>query len=366
MKIEHLKKFEKEMIVCTRCSYCKVVCPILPQIELESSLPRSRVMLSYGLLENEIDGDESVIKSLYQCTKCKNCEIECPSNVEITEIVKAARCDLLKENLILNEHKAIKDVVEKYGNPYGEERNRIEGHKKEKAELVLYLGCTGPYREEEAVNQIIKLFEELELDFTLIDETCCGMILLEIGHQDIEIEKYVEHNLREIEKTGAKKVIFICPGCYKTFKKEYPKIRNFDFELQHISEFLQEYDFNVKTDKKVTYHDPCDLGRHLEIYNPPRDIINKLAENFIEMDRNKENAACCGAGGGVRGVFPKLSVDISKNRVNEADKVADILLTECPACLHNLRNAKKRRHKIEIYSIAEYIQRLREENKKHN
>ena len=361
MKTNNLKDIEKEMMVCTRCTYCKVACPSLKQIQLESSLPRSRVMLSYGLLENEIEPDDSVIERLYQCTKCKNCEIECPSDVRVTDIIKAVRCDIVDENLQLKEHKAMKDIIEKYGNPYGEERERIKGYKKDKAEIVLYLGCTGPFREEDSVIKIIKLLENLKIDFTLINEKCCGMVLLEIGHKNNEIKKYVEHNLKEIEKTGAKKVIFICPGCYKTFKKEYPKIQKYDFEVQHVSEFLKDYEFDVKTDKKVTYHDPCDLGRHLEIYDAPRDIISKISDDFVEMDRSRDRAACCGAGGGVRGVFPKLSVDISKDRVTEANEIADILLTECPACLHNLRNAKKRKHNIEIYSIAEYIQKLREE-----
>lgn len=360
MQSKFLKKWEKEMMACTRCTYCKVVCPFLNQISWESALPRSKVMLSYGLLENEISPDKSVIERIYQCTKCKNCELECPSDVKITEIVKSARLGFVKQNLLLNEHIAMKEAIEKYKNPYGEERTRWNS-KKGKADIVLYLGCTAPYREEEAVRKIIKLLNELDVNFTFIDEVCCGMVLLEVGYENKDIEKFALHNLNKIKEMEAKKVLFICPGCYKTFKLEYPKIRNFDFEVLHILEFLKDFELDVKTDKKVTYHDPCDLGRYLNIYDEPRDVINKFAKNFVEMERSREKSTCCGAGGGVRAVFPKLSVDISKNRVNEADEVADILLTECPACLHNLRNAKKRRHKIEIYSIAEYIQMLREE-----
>ena len=134
-------------------------------------------------------------------------------------------------------------------------------------------------------------------------------------------------------------------------------------EVKHITQFLKDFDFGVKTDQRVTYHDPCDLGRHAGIYEEPREIIRKIAPNFVEPRRTRENAMCCGAGGGFRGAFAKESVKIARNRLSQIieETGAEVLLTECPSCLHNFRNAKRQKQKIDIYNLTEFITKLYEE-----
>ena len=130
----------------------------------------------------------------------------------------------------------------------------------------------------------------------------------------------------------------------------------------HIIQFLKDFDFGVQTEKRVTYHDPCDLGRHCGIYDEPREIIRKIAPNFVEMPHTRENALCCGAGGGVRGAYPKNSIGMARRRLKEVEEVdADILLTECNSCLHNFSNAKLRKQRFKIYNITQFISKLLEE-----
>jgi Fe-S oxidoreductase len=130
-----------------------------------------------------------------------------------------------------------------------------------------------------------------------------------------------------------------------------------------MSQFLSGFDLDVKTDKRVTYHDPCDLGRHCGIYEEPRETIRKIAPNFVEMPSNRVNALCCGAGGGVRGAFAKNSIAMARRRLAEAEEVgAEIVLSDCNSCIHNLANAKLRKQKFKIYNTMEFVSQLMEEN----
>jgi Fe-S oxidoreductase len=130
-------------------------------------------------------------------------------------------------------------------------------------------------------------------------------------------------------------------------------------KIIHLSQFLKDFDLNVKTDKRVTYHDPCDLGRHCGIYEEPREIVRKIAPDFVEMRQNRADALCCGAGGGVRGAFAKNSIAMARERLKGVEEVgADILLTECNSCVHNLSNAKLRAQKFKIYTTTQFINQL--------
>ena len=114
--------------------------------------------------------------------------------------------------------------------------------------------------------------------------------------------------------------------------------------------------------KRVTYHDPCDLGRHCDIYEEPREIIRRIAPNFVELRHNRADALCCGAGGGVRGAFPKNSIAMARRRLEEVEETgAEVVLTECNSCVHNLTNAKLRAQKFKIYTTTQFINELLEE-----
>jgi len=209
---------------------------------------------------------------------------------------------------------------------------------------------------------VLALLDRLKVDYTLIDEVCCTGVLEDLGYP--MVDKHVRTNIDLILSTGAKTVITGCPYCSRTFnnKPQYAELKEKGIRVVHIIQFLEDFDFGVQTEKRVTYHDPCDLGRHCGIYDEPREIIRKIAPNFVEMTHNRENALCCGAGGGVRGAYPKNSIGMARRRLQEVEEVnADILLTECNSCLHNFSNAKLRKQKFKIYNITQFISKLMEE-----
>ena len=357
-QVQFDEKMKKAINQCSRCGFCRAVCPIFDLTKRPVTNARGKMILLKEMMEGKLPVTEDVANAFLKCTTCMNCTTSCPSGADPQDVIKAIRKEMVTaghDNLF----KAMGDVIEKYGNIYGEKDRHDWGHKKGQAPNVLFLGCVGTYREEESVGETIRLLDILKVDFTLIDEVCCSGVMEDVGYR-MKGEN-AQHNLREIKKTGAKTLITTCPYCYRVFK-EHPAYKGLGVEIKHITQFLKDFNFEVKTDKKVTYHDPCDLGRHAGIYDEPREIIRKIAPNFVEPRRTRENAMCCGAGGGFRGVAAKDSVKISRNRLSQIieETGAEVLLTECPSCLHNFRNAR-RRLKIELYNLTEFIARLYED-----
>ncbi len=295
--------------------------------------------------------DSSIFENAFQCTLCKTCTEKCPYHLEMYQIVKDTRRELVNLGHFIEGHQIMRDTVLQHGNIYGEPRPEI-GHKKQNPEYALFVGCVGTYREQEAAEKIMNLLDRLGISYSRVDEVCCGGVFPDVGFE--ASTEHAQQNVDVIRKTGATKLLCTCPKCYRTFKDD-PRYKDLGMDVYHLLEVLSRFDFQKITDKKVTYHDPCDLGRHSGIYDQPRRIIKQIAPNFVEMPRSRELAKCCGAGGGVRGAYGVKSVNIARDRVTEADETAEILLTECFSCLHNFKNAKKRKQPIEIYTVSEFI-----------
>ena len=228
---------------------------------------------------------------------------------------------------------------------------------------MFFIGCVGAYREDEPTMATLELLDRLDVDYTLIDEVCCSGVLEDVGYQ--LNQKLVRNNIDRILATGAKSVITGCPYCWRTFnnKPQYAEFKEKGIEIIHTSQFFNQFDWKVKTDKRVTYHDPCDLGRHCDIYEEPRETIRKIAPNFVELPHNRVDALCCGAGGGVRGAYAKNSIAMARRRLKEAEEIdAEVVLSECNSCIHNLENAKLRKQKFKIYNTTAFINRLMEES----
>jgi Fe-S oxidoreductase len=259
--------------------------------------------------------------------------------------------------------KGMNEVLKKSTNIYAEEETEDFGReKKAAAEYVYFVGCVGLYREDEATEAALELLERLELDFTMIEEVCCSGVLEDVGYSIND--NLAATNVERILATGAKTVITGCPYCTRTLnnKTQYSELGKNGIQVIHISQFLKGFDLGVKTDKIVTYHDPCDLGRHCGIYEEPRETIRKIAPNFMEMQHHHANSLCCGAGGGVRGAFAKNSIAMARRRLEEAEEIdADIVLTECNSCVHNLGNAKLRAQKFRVFTTTEFLNHLLDE-----
>ena len=365
IEAKHLDKMRKALMTCTYCGFCKSVCPVFEDIKWDSSVARGRAILAYGLLNKDIPADDSVIENIYQCTTCKDCERRCPSNIEVVDIVENCRRDLVAAGKMLPKHRRVVDSIVKLGNPYGEKRSVVEtlGKDPRRAKVGYFVGCTSAYRNRSIADATLSILEKSGVDYTLVDEVCCGSVMQRVGWNENDLSSLMERNIKAIEETGVDEVIFSCAGCFRMFKEEYPKHVEVPFEVLHVSEFLADRELKLSPlAKKVTYHDPCHLGRHCDVYDPPRRLLSKVPDlDLKEMPRSKDTSRCCGGGGGVRSAYPELSGDIAAERVREAE-IADVLVTSCPFCVNNLRfGCEATGSKIDILDLVELIEPLIEE-----
>jgi len=352
------EKVMDALSTCTMCGFCKAVCPSFKSIGWDTAVSRGRIILTYGLLSGQLQVDDSVVENMYTCTTCADCVRRCPSNVEIVDLIEMCRSDLVKNGYILPKHKAIADSVQKYNNPYSEERSVPDtlGTKPRKAKIGYFAGCTATYREKKIAAATLSILNKLGADFTTLDEVCCGSVLQRIGVDEEKAIALMKKNVEAIKATGVETLILSCSGCYRMFKIEYPKFVDVPFNVLHISEFLAKQDLKLKPlgNVKVTYHDPCHLGRHCKVYDAPREVLKKFPEiNFKEMKYSKSGSHCCGGGGGVRSAYPEEAKDIAGTRLDEAG-FADVIVTTCPFCVANL-TASVGERKVKVIDLTELV-----------
>jgi len=356
-EIDEIDKIKEALNTCTMCGFCKSVCPSFKSIGWDSALSRGRIILTYGLLNGDIPADDSVVENMYTCTTCADCVRRCPSKVDIVEVIETCRKDLVKNGHMLPKHKVLVDSVLKNGNPYNETVSVVDtmGMQPRKAKVGYFAGCTATYRSKNISGAALSIFRKLKVDFTTVDEICCGSVLGRIGVADDKLIEIMKRNVDAIASLGIEKLVLSCAGCYRMFKIEYPRFVDVPFEVLHMSEFLAKQDLKLKPLKgKVTYHDPCHLGRHCKVYDGPREVINKFpGVDFKEMEFNKATSHCCGGGGGVRSAYPDEARDIAETRLDEAN-FADMVITACPFCVANLSTAKDGR-KIDVVDLTELV-----------
>jgi Fe-S oxidoreductase len=217
--------------------------------------------------------------------------------------------------------------------------------------MIYFQGCTAREKLKRISESTQELLDKCKVEYTVLeDEECCGSVLLRTGFR----EDAREAMQKTYQKLKGEKVVVSCAGCYRTFTEDYPEVLGVQVEVVHISQLLEdllgELDLE-REDLKVTYHDPCHLGRHRGEYKAPRQVIRRKAE-LVEMDKNREEARCCGSGGGVKSAYPELSLDMATRRVEDAQKTgADLLVTCCPFCLLNLESAEKMR----VLDLTEFL-----------
>ncbi|AKB73285.1 Fe-S oxidoreductase [Methanosarcina lacustris Z-7289] len=339
---------------CVQCGTCRSVCPVFDVVGWESANTRGRMLIIKSMLEGR-PPSEDVLSSLASCTTCGICAVKCPAGANPPEVVEAARAQLVKCGVTTEAQDKLKAAITTSGNSFGETRNRLHwlsdterSKLPEKSDYVYFVGCFDSYRYPEFAKKTFEVLQRFGVTL-LPDEQCCASPLLRTGFRD-DAEKIMEHNLEQIRKVGAHTVITGCAGCYTTLKNNYPG------ELRVISlpEFLAEHleELNLKRlDLTVTYHDPCHLGRHNKVYDPPREVIQAIC-TLKEMKNIKENSRCCGGGGGVRIGYPDISLKLAKKRIEDVPEGVDYIVTSCPLCVRNLRDAAE---DIEVIDIVELV-----------
>lgn len=218
--------------------------------------------------------------------------------------------------------------------------------------MIYFQGCTARDKLKNISKNTQMILDIAGVDYKILeDEECCGSILLRTGFQE-DAHELMENTHKKLK---GEKIVVSCAGCYRTLREDYPKFFGEELDVMHISQLLLELIKDGKIqiergDLKATFHDPCHLGRHCEEYESPRQVISEKAE-LLEMDKNRENARCCGAGGGVKSAYPELSSEISHKRIDDALKTgADLMVTCCPFCVLNLESEK-----IKVMDLTEFI-----------
>lgn len=361
-KYQFQKQFEDQVLRCVSCGFCQPNCPVYGLTKRPALNARGKMLMLQEIMEGRAELDEDLVETLFQCTGCASCSTHCPSGVKVPEIIQAARRDMVGVGTCHPAFEGMNKVLKTTDNIYKEKTppEYQEGRKlNQPAETVYFAGCVGAYREEEATEETLGLLDHLKVDYTLIDEVCCAGVLEEVGYP-ANTDK-ASQLIDRVKAVGADTILTGCPYCYRTFthRPQYAGLADAAITVQHITQYLGQQDFGVSSPLKVTYHDPCDLGRHCGIYQEPRETIMKIAPDYVEMKHHHAMSLCCGAGGGVRGAFPANSLNMARRRLEEAEEAGvDIVLTECNSCVHNLSNAKLRRQKFEVYTTSQFISHL--------
>ena len=331
-----MKSIQRSLCQCVRCGTCRSVCPVLDEVGWESASPRGRIMVMKSLQDGDVPGRE-VLESLNTCTTCGICTVSCPAGIDPPMMVQTARRELVKRGITSIELLELNENVSRSGNALGESSRSWPGislpQPEERAEYIYFAGCMANYRYPETAARTLQLLNRFGVSM-LPDEQCCGSPLLRTG---FSAENLMKSNLEQIERLGAHTVITGCAGCYTTLKKDYPP----RLRVLSVPEFLAE---NIPLldmkplDLKVTYHDPCHLGRAHRIYEQPRQVIEAVCQ-LREMTESLELSRCCGGGGGVRAGYRDLSLRMARRRLQDVPTGVDYIVTSCPMCIRNLRDA---------------------------
>lgn len=361
---------------CLECGKCTSICPVAKYDPAYS--PR-------GIIEHALLGfaDELVLnKELFSCLTCYTCQQECPSDVDFPVFVRKARSIAQdKGQHGVCAHSGQLQAVQRLMTSPVIKQKRLEWLSKEyrvsdKSDVLLWVGCApyfAPVFEDIEFNALdvtkaaLKTLNSLGIEPRLLpNEKCCGHDALWTG--DVEtFKRLAEYNAAQIKEAGIKKIIFSCPEGYRTFKLDYPNYVDLGCEVQHISEFLADRigENGVKFKeirKKVTYQDPCRLGRHLGVYDAPRKVLESIPGiELVEMKHSGLESICCGTSAWTN--CDSYSNMLRVERLTEAVETgAELLITTCPKCQTHFRCAmtdkgseQRTTPKIEVMDLASLV-----------
>lgn len=293
----------------------------------------------------------SSCENAFMCTTCERCKIECDFHFDVVSIIESLRSSFVKHNLNPDSHKKIFENVRLTGNVFGERTPFAS--KKENAEYVYFPGCVAVYRRPQLMRNTMSILDALGVDYEIPNGlVCCGSVLKRTGY---DLSFLAEKNKEII---GGRKVIVSCAGCYSTLARDYTGIG-----VIHISKFLKDNVGQLRLKRyvaKVAYHDPCHLGRKMEVYDDPRIVLREIPGiELVEFPESRDRAMCCGGGGGVRSSRRELAAELSKRRMKRAEELGvDFVVTSCPFCELNLEEQGK----LQVFDIVEIIAKALEGN----
>ncbi|MBI4800578.1 MAG: FAD-binding protein [Desulfarculus sp.] len=376
-QVQSFGEVDNEIVACIQCGFCRLGCPTYAQTDLEGLNARGRVTYAFSLLTGQAQPSAAMAERLYQCMMCLNCKFTCPAQVNVAAIVQAARQRLVQQGYLPEVFKKLMNDMLELGNPYAQPRaTRVDSYPtgyvaKEQAPTLLHLGCSASYQDVKIIPSVMKILAAAGIDFTTLgqEENCCGYLAYLVGDLDT-FGQLAAKNLQQFQATGCQSVLTTCAGCHKTFSDLYPhKGFTGDHRAEHVVSLMERLiaegrlKFKAEAEPtRVVYHDPCDLGRHLGIYEPPRNVIKALpGVELLEFAQNRALAKCCGGGGGVKAFDNQLGGDIAFERIKQAIALgADTVVSACPSCKNSLNQAaararKEKVGKVKVLDITELV-----------
>jgi len=358
---------------CYQCGICDVVCPwnrVRP-----FSMRKIVRQATFGL--TEIEGED-----IWRCSTCGTCPQRCPRGVNQIEAGVSLRRIATEYGVFPDSVTPVVTVAASLraeGNPFDIVRAKRADWAQglsvktytEGMEILYFPGCYLSYdpRLKKVAAATARILNKAGVDFGILGtkENCCGESIRKTGNEET-FKHLARENIKNFIDHGVKKILVSSPHCYHSFKNEYPEF-NVHFEIVHISQFLRELmnEGRLKPareyEKKITYHDPCYLGRHNGIFDAPRDVLKQIpGAELTEMEECRENSFCCGGGGGRIWMETPRGERFSDLRLKQAvDTGAEVLVTACPYCITNFTDSSLSLddgRAIEIKDITEIVQEV--------
>jgi len=362
---------------CLECTTCSGYCTVTPSFNgVETWSSKGRALLMRGFSSGELQPSRKLIDVLYTCSLCGLCFAECFEDTVVRKAILDARRHLAEKGLAPDLFTMTAKNILKTGDVGGTPTARrlawmrsLSARPSEKACVLYWVGCVVATRTPNTARAVANILGKAKADFTLLREKegCCGYVLLASGLWS-EARDVALRVVERVKEAGARVLVTSCAGCYYTFSRLYPEVLNVEMpvEVLHTSQFanrlIKDERLELEAlDLKVTYHDPCSLGRHSGVFDEPRDVLKAVPNlKLVEMPLSRRRARCCGAGGGLWSFNYPVSVDSAHVRL--ADDVVplrvDALATACPTCQVNLRHASvKKSLGIKIYDITEILEK---------
>lgn len=380
----------ENVYLCYQCQRCSSGCPTATAMAITPA--RMMRMAQFGL-EQRLVSDASI----WRCLGCDSCTEHCPHGVSVRRLVEALRQKTMQEYYLAGKTEVFADEglavgvralsilgqrVQAHRNVSGEDNAArlawtsnlsapIEGiDRKPGAETVYFVGCVSAmYPMSYGIPQsFATLLSKARVDFTTMgsEEWCCGYPLLMAG-QSAQARDLIAHNIAQVRRTGAQRLVTTCPSCYHMWKHIYPEESSepLGFEVVTASELLRdllrEGRLSLAQPARVgvvTYHDPCDLGRKGGHYDEPREVLRQVPGfTFVEMQNNRAHALCCGGGGDLETFSPDLTATVAARRVAQAAEVnAEYLVSACPQCVRTLaKAARAQKLRIRVVDIVQFV-----------
>ncbi len=371
---------EEEYLSCIRCGLCSYTCPIYREILVETVSPRGRVALIKAVFEGRLSLNGDYARRFYNCLLCAACASVCPSGVEMDALLLDVREELASWGLIPPALEQLGRNILESRNISGEdnhlrlvwtenmERKPVGVNRPGKVDLVYFVGCVSSFfpTSYSIAQAFVQTLEAGEVDYALLggEECCCGYPLLSIGQRH-GAEALIRYNIERVKASGASQVVVTCPSCYYMWRHVYPEVggEEMDVEVLHASELLEDLigcgalrlrEFPYK----VTYHDPCDLGRKSGLYIPPRNVLKGIPGlTLVEMADNRQDSFCCGGGGNMETYDSELVKAMSARRLAQAQATgAQIVVSSCQQCKRTLGGAIRReRLRLRALDITEVV-----------